>query len=648
MASSIITSIVTGGTNSHATVSEEANAIYTDFVTQGVVGTVGNTSSVSPSTGGFAVNQDASPDMGVTVTAGVATITTTPANQDSQVLRARMSTNYTSYTINANSTGSTVYDWIYLSVNATNANNPAVDASDVTSIVTSRSTSQSADNGTPPTYGILLAVITVINGATSITNPSIRDGRSQSTLNVGTSSTNGWQTLPFPLTYASNTGNKEFTVTTPNDLTGTLNAGMKLKLSRSVTPPTQCMSFTSSSSQYATKSSPAGLTFTSAFTCEAWVKVSSRTGQQQMIVNMYNSAGSTGGWYFRLTSTLNVEVGYGTTSSFTNFVSAASLPLGRWVHIAGVVSSTSSKTGAVYIDGLLTPSTSTVTAATSLTQSAVDLRVGAASSTPTNTYFSGELSEVRVWSVAQSTSSIQNKMTINAVGSETNLVALFEGNGNFNDSTSNANNLTQSGGASAAQNDNPFNSTEYAVITNVSYSNPTTTVTLFTGGNGNIPNQTLNNPYYSVVKSPFGFPSAYNQWSVVIHNGANTLVNPGGTATFINDKSLAISVPIGMWRLRFEGFLSQSNGSSGVYAPYGGLSTAPTSSSDPDFIGGFVGRPGSTGGSQGEVVREKNISLTSDTIYYVVAAYQVGGGTVTIGFDGSIFLTTVRAVCAYI
>jgi hypothetical protein len=115
--------------------------------------------------------------MGLTIKSGQAYITATPSSQDSQVLRVRASSDYTAYTINANSSGSAKYDWIYLKVDATKANDPASDASDVTSIYTSRSSSNTTDNGTPPTYGILLAVVAVANGASSITNSNITDKR---------------------------------------------------------------------------------------------------------------------------------------------------------------------------------------------------------------------------------------------------------------------------------------------------------------------------------------------------------------------------------------------------------------------------------------------------------------------------------------
>jgi hypothetical protein len=175
-ANTLLTSVVTGGANNHTTTAEEANALTTDFVTQGVVGAI-TLNTGSAGTGSFCVNADASPDMGVTIKAGQAYVTATPSSQNSQILRVRASSDYTTYTINANASGSTKFDWIYLSISATNANVPSADGSNVASFVTSRSSSNSTDNGSPPTYGLLLAIVTVANGASSITNSNITDKR---------------------------------------------------------------------------------------------------------------------------------------------------------------------------------------------------------------------------------------------------------------------------------------------------------------------------------------------------------------------------------------------------------------------------------------------------------------------------------------
>ena len=507
MSATIIASVITGGSNSHQTVSEELNAYATDFVNTGVLGTITLGAGSTAGTGAFAPSQDASPDMGVSFASGVAYVPCTPSGQDAQVLRARMTSNYTSYSISANSSGSTKYDWIYLQASAANASTPDSAADNVINLYTSRSTSNSSDTGSPPTYGILLCVVTVANGASSITNSNISDRRTQASLSsVNSGGNTGWTSLGYALSYSANNGNKEFVVTTPNNLTGLLSPGMKLSIARSVTPPTQSMSFTSASSQYASNSSPSGITFTSAFTCEAWIYVLGYTGQSQTILSRYNNGTSTDGWNLQLDASGRVSSLYGSGSgNYTQALSYQSVPLNQWVHVAAT-NTTSSKTQNLYINGTPVPSSQPSTTASANTQPAIGMAVGAHPVSPSNSYFNGYISEARVWSVAQTQANIQANMAISISGSASNLVAYFQGNGSFNDGTSNGNNLTASGGAIATQASNPYNATEYAMVEAVSYSAPTTTINLNTGTSGTIPNQTLNSPYYSTSQEPYGFP----------------------------------------------------------------------------------------------------------------------------------------------
>jgi hypothetical protein len=175
---SIITDVLTAGVNNHQTTSEAGNFFATDMITDGVVGAITNTSGVAPATGAWAVNQNTGADMNVAISAGVGYVTATPTGQNSQRLRARNTATITQ-AIASNSTGSTRYDWIYYSVNANNANTPNAAADNVTSITVSRSTSNTVDNGTPPTYGKNIAIVTVTNGATGIVNGNIADTRVQ-------------------------------------------------------------------------------------------------------------------------------------------------------------------------------------------------------------------------------------------------------------------------------------------------------------------------------------------------------------------------------------------------------------------------------------------------------------------------------------
>lgn len=188
-------SVLTGGSNLHQTSATEINNIATDFIAQGVVGGIGlNTGSGG--TGSFAPNAQASPGMSIRVSSGQAYVTGTPTGGTSQTVRVSMDT-FEDVTIASNSTGGTRYDWVYIKLDADKMVNPAVDASDVATLVTSRSTSSSTDNGTPPTYGYCIAVVTVANGASSITNSNITDSRTVTgAVRVAQSGTVPYQSLP--------------------------------------------------------------------------------------------------------------------------------------------------------------------------------------------------------------------------------------------------------------------------------------------------------------------------------------------------------------------------------------------------------------------------------------------------------------------
>lgn len=233
-------SVLTGGSNNFATTSEHLNALQTDILSQGVTGTIGNTSGVAPATGSLACNAQGSPNMTVAVTAGKCYVTATPTSQGSQLFRANIAAQ--NATIAANSTGGTRYDWIYVTVSAANAANPNVAGDNVVSITVSRSTSSATDNGTPPTYGYCIAVVTVINGASSITNGSITDRRSAVSIS-NNSSTDGWTAAEATPNTVTANGNRSYDLAFNSiDLTDTMSPGMRLKMTRTSTAPTQCTS----------------------------------------------------------------------------------------------------------------------------------------------------------------------------------------------------------------------------------------------------------------------------------------------------------------------------------------------------------------------------------------------------------------------
>lgn len=215
-------SVLTGGSNSHASTAAEMNYTATDFIPSGVGGSIGYNTG-SGGTGSLAVSAQASPDMSVRVTEGYGYVYGVPTGGVGQTIRIMLAA-FEDVTIAANSSGATRYDYIYAKLDPDKMANPAVAGDDVWTLISSRSTSSSTDNGTPPTYGYLLAVVTVANGASSITNSNITDKRQPSGFVGGRSSFYG------PVTFQSVTSTQRDAIISPaagmvvfNTTTGVLN-----------------------------------------------------------------------------------------------------------------------------------------------------------------------------------------------------------------------------------------------------------------------------------------------------------------------------------------------------------------------------------------------------------------------------------------
>jgi hypothetical protein len=138
-----------------------------------------------------------------------------------------------------------------------------------------------------------------------------------------TGTVDGWVTgvgAPNTITY---NGNRNYSVVwNSTDLTSKLSNGMRLKLTRTVTAPTQCTSL-NGTTQYFSKTSPAGMTFTTTCTTSAWVKLSSYA--QGMIMSRHN--GTNGFLYYvNASGQLAFQIASGAANN-----TYQSLPLNKWV-----------------------------------------------------------------------------------------------------------------------------------------------------------------------------------------------------------------------------------------------------------------------------------------------------------------------------
>lgn len=194
-----ITSIVPTGANNYLTPSLSFNRTPTDFITPGVVGAFAFNAG-SGGTGAGAINAQGSPNMTVAVTQGVFYVNATPSGGTAQIFSVTQDVSE-NVTISANATGSTKYDFLYLQLSATLLNAPDSANTTVATFITQRSTTQFADSNGAAANGLLLAVIAVANGASSITNSNIADYR----VNADPTEIDGWYNANETWTYASAT-----------------------------------------------------------------------------------------------------------------------------------------------------------------------------------------------------------------------------------------------------------------------------------------------------------------------------------------------------------------------------------------------------------------------------------------------------------
>lgn len=175
-----------------------------------------------------------------------------------------------------------------------------------------------------------------------------------------------------------------------------------------------------------------------------------------------------------------------------------------------------------------------------------------------------------------------------------------------------------------------------------------TTITLYGGTDYTLANAAITLPFYSLARSPVGFPLSPLKWTVETRDIVTRTQATPVAGTWYNPNATSISVPIGCWSLEYEANLYFDDNST-VGEVLATLSTANNSESDVDFTTyARVVAAGATNMTTGTPsFRKKHLLLAAKTSYYInVKTGQAG--VVTIGLDGGTSPTIIRAVCAYL
>jgi hypothetical protein len=188
--------------------------------------------------------------------------------------------------------------------------------------------------------------------------------------------------------------------------------------------------------------------------------------------------------------------------------------------------------------------------------------------------------------------------------------------------------------------------TKYGIVTKVStFSGGNTTVTIYGGTDYTTANAAISANYYSTSKAPFGFPLSPAKWTeTVISTADDRQANPTN-GTWYNDASLQISVPIGVWNVRYSGNLLVSRAASSDMFANATLSTANNSESDANWTIVTYRNAGSA--QENTVQMDGLLTLTAKTTHYLNVRTLTTSIT-SLGFYGPDAPTIIRAVCAYL
>lgn len=199
---------------------------------------------------------------------------------------------------------------------------------------------------------------------------------------------------------------------------------------------------------------------------------------------------------------------------------------------------------------------------------------------------------------------------------------------------------------------------KYGIIAKVAFSTDTTITVLMSATSGTVDNSGMTNTtisanYYSRQKSPFGFPLDPTRWTITTSAANDCAKASPVSGTWYGDTGLSstgpsITLPIGAWRVYYEThFFIDANAAADV-SMSSTLSTGATTESDTSMTATMRGTLASPGRMRGTFHKEKNLTMTASTPYYLNIKANVAS-MASIAMQGSsIAPLIIRAVCAYL
>lgn len=403
----------------------------------------------------------------------------------------------------------------------------------------------------------------------------------QAALNISVAVPSDYTSLAQTATTVLYNGNRSYDLTFPLvNYTDRLSPGMRLRTVRSAAAPNQSASL-NGTSQYFSKTSPAGTWSTSTFSMIAHIKTSAYGGTQAIVARADAAANNGFEWRILPSGQVEIKVWNAGNANFRAVTSYQSVPLNKWTHLG---MSWSSGTVILYIDGVVVPSAATTGGTAPTTTVATGtLTIGSFSSGSTD-FFSGKISQVGIFSAAITEATIRGYISQGLAGTETSLISAYSLSNSLVDlKAATANNLTANGGATTTNADSPFGgqadgtistTVDYGIIQKVSFSTNTTVTVQVPEGCAIPTSGGVASISYSQFKAPYGFPGQKDKWTI---SYLDKLGHAGGTVigTIYNPDGIHLNVPVGPWQIYYSMVMYSGRASGGAISQYLYIGTSP-------------------------------------------------------------------------
>ncbi|MDD3267414.1 MAG: hypothetical protein PHC75_09595 [Burkholderiales bacterium] len=172
-----------------------------------------------------------------------------------------------------------------------------------------------------------------------------------------------------------------------------------------------------------------------------------------------------------------------------------------------------------------------------------------------------------------------------------------------------------------------------------------TQLTLFLGTDYILEDKAITNVYFSHMKTPIGFNTNPDKWTVKTTSNSNVNQNNPTVNTWYNLGALKLDIPIGSWNVSYSCSIYSIREAEGTVDIQTTLSNSQNTQLSNEYSS-YAYTKNILEFMQG-TSRSFNLNLSSKTPYYLNAKTRISGIT-GIYFWGSYGATVIKAVCAYL